>query len=73
MGFLRNFGPVEIVIILALILLIFGWRRLPEIGSSMGKGLRTFKSAITGEDEKTASGDTAPPTSPTQKDEQRPY
>ena len=73
MGFLRNFGPVEIVIILALILLIFGWRRLPEIGSSMGKGLRTFKSAIMGEDEKATPGENAPPTSPSQKDEQRPY
>lgn len=52
MGFLRGIGPLEIIIILGLILLIFGWRRMPEIGSSMGKGIRTFKSALLGDDEK---------------------
>ncbi len=48
-------GPLglwEILAILVVILLIFGARRLPEIGSSMGKGLRTFKSALMGEDDK---------------------
>ena len=48
-------GPLglwEILAILVVILLIFGARRLPEIGSSMGKGIRTFKSALLGEDEK---------------------
>ena len=52
MGFLRGIGPLEIIIILGLILLIFGWRRMPEIGSSMGKGIRTFKSALLGDDDK---------------------
>ena len=45
-------GIPELVIILLIIMLIFGARRLPEIGSSLGRGIRTFKSAITGEDEK---------------------
>ena len=48
-------GPLglwEILAILVVILLIFGARRLPEIGSSMGKGIRTFKSALMGEDDK---------------------
>ena len=45
-------GTLELVIILLIILLIFGARRLPEIGTSLGRGIRTFKSAITGEDEK---------------------
>ena len=52
---LRIFGGIgfpEIAIIAVVILLIFGARRLPEIGSSMGKGIRTFKSALMGEDEK---------------------
>ena len=44
-------GIPEIAIILVVILLIFGARRLPEIGSSMGKGIRTFKSALMGEEE----------------------
>lgn len=44
------FGIWELLAILAIILLIFGARRLPEIGSSLGKGIRTFKSAVTGEE-----------------------
>ena len=45
-------GIPELVIIMLIIMLIFGARRLPEIGSSLGRSIRTFKSAITGEDEK---------------------
>ena len=43
-------GIPELAIIVVVILLIFGARRLPEIGASMGKGIRTFKTAVTGED-----------------------
>ena len=49
-----RFGPLglpEILLILAVLLLIFGARRLPEIGSSLGKGIRMFKSSVTGEEE----------------------
>ncbi len=70
---LRIFGGLgfpEIAIIAVVILLIFGARRLPEIGSSMGKGIRTFKSALMGEDEK-PQGET-PPTAKS-NDEGRPY
>lgn len=45
-------GPEWIVILLVVLLLIFGAKRLPEIGSSLGKGIRTFKSAVTGEDDR---------------------
>ena len=45
-------GIPEIVAILLIIMLIFGARRLPEIGASLGRGIRTFKSAVTGEDDK---------------------
>ena len=45
-------GPEWLVVILVILLLVFGARRLPEIGSSLGRGIRTFKSAVTGEDEK---------------------
>ncbi len=44
-------GLPELLIILAVLLLIFGARRLPEIGSSLGKGLRSFKTSVTGEEE----------------------
>ena len=49
-----GFGPIglpQILIILLIVLLIFGAKRLPEIGASLGKGIRTFKSSVTGEDE----------------------
>ena len=44
-------GIPELLIILFLIMLVFGAKRLPEIGSSLGKGIRTFKSSVTGEDD----------------------
>ena len=45
------FGIPEIIIILLVVMLIFGAKRLPEIGTSLGKSIRTFKSAVTGEDD----------------------
>ena len=42
-----NMGFFEILILLVLVLLLFGAKRLPEIGSSMGKGIREFKRSIT--------------------------
>ncbi len=45
-------GIPELIAILLIIMLVFGARRLPEIGSSLGRSIRTFKSALTGEDEK---------------------
>lgn len=44
-------GPEWIVIILLVAIFIFGAKRLPEIGSSLGKGIRMFKSSVSGEDE----------------------
>ena len=44
-------GIPELLIILLVIMLIFGAKRLPEIGSSLGKGIRTFKRSGTGADE----------------------
>jgi len=43
-------GLPELLIILVVLLLIFGARRLPEIGSSLGRSIRSFKSSVTGED-----------------------
>jgi sec-independent protein translocase protein TatA len=44
-------GVQELVIILGIAVLIFGARRLPEIGSGMGKAIKNFKSALSGQDE----------------------
>ncbi len=41
----------EILILLLVVLLIFGPKRLPEMGRSLGKGMREFKDSITGKDD----------------------
>ncbi|MGH7561153.1 MAG: Sec-independent protein translocase subunit TatA/TatB [Gemmatimonadales bacterium] len=41
-----NLGFTEIMIILVVVLLVFGAKRLPEIGASMGKGIREFKRSL---------------------------
>lgn len=40
-----HLGPMELVIILAIVLVIFGAGKLPEIGGALGKGIKEFKSA----------------------------
>ena len=42
-------GPLELGIILAIVLVIFGAGRLPEIGSALGKGISSFKKGVSGE------------------------
>jgi sec-independent protein translocase protein TatA len=46
-----NIGPLEIAIVLVIVLLIFGPKRLPDLGRSMGRGMREFKDSVTGKDE----------------------
>jgi sec-independent protein translocase protein TatA len=47
-------NPLHIAFLLVILLLIFGAKRLPEMGRSLGSGLRGFKEAITGETESPA-------------------
>ncbi len=42
--------PVEIIIVLVIVLLIFGPKRLPDLGRSLGRGMREFKDSVTGKD-----------------------
>lgn len=44
-------SPWELLILLLVVLLVFGPKRLPEMGRSLGKGLREFKSSISGKEE----------------------
>jgi sec-independent protein translocase protein TatA len=44
-------NPIHIAFVLMLLLLVFGAKRLPEIGRSLGSGMRGFKDSLTGEDE----------------------
>jgi sec-independent protein translocase protein TatA len=43
---LGNIGPMELFIILVIVLVVFGAKRVPEIGASFGKGIREFKKSI---------------------------
>jgi sec-independent protein translocase protein TatA len=44
-------GPFEMVLVFAVLLLLFGAKRLPELASGMGKGIRDFKRSLNGVDE----------------------
>ncbi|MBI3316458.1 MAG: twin-arginine translocase TatA/TatE family subunit [Candidatus Omnitrophica bacterium] len=39
-------GPLEVVVILTVVLLLFGAKRLPEIGRALGEGIREFKKSL---------------------------
>jgi sec-independent protein translocase protein TatA len=51
---LGDIGPLEIGIVLVIALLVFGPKRLPELGNSLGKGIRDFGKGIKGEDDDVA-------------------
>jgi sec-independent protein translocase protein TatA len=44
-----NIGPLEIVVVLIIALIVFGPKRLPELGRSLGKGIREFRGSLSGE------------------------
>ena len=46
-----NIGPLELGIVLVIALIILGPKKLPDMGRSLGKGMREFKSAVTGDDD----------------------
>jgi sec-independent protein translocase protein TatA len=43
-----NIGPTELIIVLVIVLLVFGPKRLPGLGRQLGSGMREFKDSITG-------------------------
>ena len=43
-----NVGPLELVVVLIIALIVLGPKKLPEVGRSVGRGLREFKSALSG-------------------------
>jgi sec-independent protein translocase protein TatA len=45
-----NVGPLEIAVVLVIVLVVFGPKRLPELGKSMGKGIREFKGSLSMDD-----------------------
>ena len=58
-------GPIEIIIILVIVLIVFGPKSLPDLGRSLGRGMREFKDSVTGKDKDElpeASAETPEPT-----------
>ena len=57
----RNLGPTELLIILLIVIVLFGVGRLGKIGAELGKGIRNFRQALSGEvveiEEDTADAD----------------
>jgi sec-independent protein translocase protein TatA len=44
-----NVGPLELAIVLIIALVVFGPKRLPELGRSVGRGIREFKGSLSGD------------------------
>ncbi len=44
-------GTTELLIVFGIVIVIFGARRLPELGSGVGKAIRNFKAGVSGKDE----------------------
>ena len=60
-----NVGPLELILILVIALIVLGPKKLPEVGRSIGRGMREFKGALTSdadeeEDEPRAARDSSP-------------
>jgi sec-independent protein translocase protein TatA len=45
-----GFSPVQIIIVLVIVLLVFGAKRLPEMGRSLGRSMREFKGAVSADE-----------------------
>jgi sec-independent protein translocase protein TatA len=49
---LPGIGPMELIVVLVIALIVFGPKRLPDLGRSLGGGMREFKNSITGAGER---------------------
>ena len=61
-------GATELIIILVIVLVIYGGKRLPELGSSFGKAIRNFRGAGSEPDEIDVTPGMTPPAAPQDKD-----
>lgn len=59
-----NVGPFELAIVLIIALVVFGPKRLPELGRSLGKGIREFRGSLSGDDHEPERRDAIEPPSP---------
>lgn len=49
-------GPTEIILILAIVLLLFGGKKIPELMKGLGKGVKSFKDGMKGDEEESKPG-----------------
>jgi sec-independent protein translocase protein TatA len=54
-------GPTEMIILLLVLLVVFGPKRLPDMGKQLGKGMREFKDSISGKDDPDEADDYTEP------------
>jgi sec-independent protein translocase protein TatA len=58
----NNIGPMELIIVLVIALIVIGPKRLPEVGKSLGRGMREFKDSLSGDSRNDDDeADVAPP------------
>ncbi len=57
-------GPQELLIVLLIVVIIFGARKLPELGKSLGDGIRNFKKSMSNKDEESHSDKNDTPDKP---------
>jgi len=55
-----NVGPMELIVILAIALIVLGPKKLPEVGRSLGKGMREFKDSLSADNERDDDDDERP-------------
>jgi sec-independent protein translocase protein TatA len=59
---LSSIGPMELIVVLVIALVILGPKRLPQAGKSLGRGIREFKGAISGDEHDDAERELSAPT-----------
>jgi sec-independent protein translocase protein TatA len=62
-----NVGPFELAIVLIIALVVFGPKRLPELGRSLGKGIREFRGSVSGESHEPEQPEAIEPPAPAAK------
>ena len=61
-------GMGELLVILLIVIVLFGANKLPALGAGLGQGIKSFKKALTGEDDKSAGGQSGEGSAPSKQD-----
>ena len=58
---LGSIGPTELILILLIVIIIFGARKLPDLGKSIGEGIKNFKKSMSTKDDQDTPKNPEPP------------